>query len=359
MVLALPNLSTLNIAAPKRSRSAGDGRDKEALFEDVVYRLLGDDEDPAAAPNPIPDTRMVAVEPNPYREFHHAWMLDPFDEALFKRIAECQEGADGEDSTFLDLHFFPDSCLVDWSERADDRYGYNTLTASYVALSNNGTFGLGDEWKDQEPGFYAAAYASLWRVQQGIPLDEEVGEDTWSTGAPGILGGGPDKPYLNDWIVSKEDHATIMRVADDPEMWEDYYSDFCPFPDHRYPPALVPYMEGYSYRPSPMLKTDGDEMLKASTRAKASCPFWIPRVVMSGMTPEIAWTPHGNTPRERLQSLLKCITNAELDLYQSTPRLWPRYRLQDLSIVGTYKAYDAFASWWRLKKLDELSKDCP
>ena len=40
MVLALPNLSTLNIAAPKRSRSAGDGRDKEALFEDVVYRLL-------------------------------------------------------------------------------------------------------------------------------------------------------------------------------------------------------------------------------------------------------------------------------------------------------------------------------
>ena len=105
-----------------------------------------------------------------------------------------------------------------------------------------------------------------------------------------------------------------------------------------------------------MLKTDGDEMLKASRRAKASCPFWIPRVVMAGMTPEIAWTPHGNTPRERLQSLLKCITNAELVL---SSRLWPSYRLQDLSIVGTDDAYDAFASWWRLKKLDEESKDCP
>ena len=91
-------------------------RQREA--EDTGAKRLRDDEDSAAAstfdnPNPIPDTRMVAVEPNPYREFHHAWMLDPFDEALFKRIAECQEGAsDGEDSTFLDLHFFPDSCLV-------------------------------------------------------------------------------------------------------------------------------------------------------------------------------------------------------------------------------------------------------
>lgn len=271
-------------------------------------------------------------------------MLDPFDEALFKRIAECQEGAaDDEDSTFLDLHFFPDSCLVEWSGRADDRCGSNTLTASYVALSNNGTFGLGDEWKNQEEGFYAAAYASLWCVQQRIPLDEEVGEDRWSTGAPGILGGGPDKPYLNDWIVSKEDHATIMRVADDPEMWQEYYSDFRAFPDHRYPPVLA-------YRPSPMLKTDGDEMLEASIRTKASCPFWIPRVVMAGMTPEIAWTPHGNTPRERLRSLLKCITNAELDLYG----LWPSYSLQDLSIVGTDNAYDAFTSWWRSKKLDEF-----
>ena len=66
------------------------------------------------------------------------------------------------------------------------------------ASSRNGTFGLGDEWNDQQPGFYAAAYASLWCVQQGIPLDEEVGEDTWSTGAAGILGGGPGKPYLTD-----------------------------------------------------------------------------------------------------------------------------------------------------------------
>ncbi len=67
-----------------------------------------------------------------------------------------------------------------------------------LALSQNGTLGLGDEWKDQEPGFYAAAYAPLWRVQQGIPLDEEVGKDTWSTGAPGIFGGGPNKPSLPD-----------------------------------------------------------------------------------------------------------------------------------------------------------------
>ena len=85
-----------------------------------------------------------------------------------------------------------------------------------------------------------------------------------------------------------------MRVADDPEMWQEYYSDFRPFPDHRYPPVLIPYMEGYPYRPSPMLKTDGDEMLEASTRAKPSCPFWIPRVVVAGMTPEIARTPRGD-----------------------------------------------------------------
>lgn len=71
------------------------------------------------------------------------------------------------------------------------------------------------------------------------------------------------------------------------------------------------------------------------------------------MTPEIAWTPNGNTPRERLRSLLKCITNAELDLSS-----WPSYQLQDLSIVGTDEAYDAFARWWRLERLDKFSKDC-
>lgn len=305
--------------------------------------------------DPTPQTRMVAVEPNPYREFHHAWMLDPLDEDLFRRIAECQEGADGEDSTFLDMHFFPDSCLVEWSARADDRYGSNTLTVSYEALSNNGTFGLGDEWRDQEPGFYAAAYACLWCVQRGIPLDEAIGEDLWSTGSPGILGGGHEKPYLNDWQVSQEDHATIMRIADDPEMWQDYYSDFRPFPNHMYPPVLVPYMEGYPYRPTPMLKTDGDEdMLKASIRVKQSCPFWIPRVVLSGMTPEIAWTPRGDSPGERLRSLLRCVTSAELDVYSR----WPRYNLHDRSIVGTDKAYDAFSSWWSSNKLGELAKGC-
>lgn len=71
------------------------------------------------------------------------------------------------------------------------------------------------------------------------------------------------------------------------------------------------------------------------------------------MLPNCVETPHGNTPRERLQSLLKCITNAELVL---SSRLWPSYRLQDLSIVGTDEAYDAFASWWRSKKLDEMKE---
>lgn len=91
---------------------------RQRKTEDTGANRLRGDEDLAAAsnfdnPNPIPVTRMVAVEPNPYREFRHAWMLDPLDKDLFKRIAECQEGAsDGEDSTFLDLHFFPDSCLV-------------------------------------------------------------------------------------------------------------------------------------------------------------------------------------------------------------------------------------------------------
>ena len=293
--------------------------------------------------------RRVAVTPKPMRQFHRAWMVDPTDSTVFERIADFQEGSDGVESTFDNLHFFPSRSLVTWSGHSDDRYGFNELEVSYSALAQNGTLEEGDEWRDQDVGFWAAAYVGLWYAQNRASFDWND-EDELPSGEAGIFAFG-DEPAtfgLKDWEVSDDDHAVLMKLAEKLENWEDGfgYTDYGKTSGWRHP-AVVYCLDG-GIRSTPSLKVShASTAYEVATRVWRAHPHWVSRVVLVGITPELAWTPHGETPAERLKSLLKCVVWANLDVPTDTGHYnSSQYKLKDAE-AGTDAAYREYVAWWR------------
>ena len=330
---------------------------------------------PRSEPEPEPEPESeasrtaiaIAVDPAPIREFHHMWQVDPTaTDAMLGAIASCQEGAAGDPRlVFTKLHFFADDALRGWSGHTEDRYGSNTLSVSFRALGQNGTFEWGDEWENLvEEGFFAAAYVSLWLVKEGFGLDEFPEDDAWRTRPAGIEGGRGAEAHLRPWKVDRADHELLLRIASETERWDfEEYGGFYVYDRggarKRIDKVLIPTDRA---RFSPVMEVDpaspdSGPFGKAARRVQDACPYWIPRVVLGGLTPEIAWTPYGDSPRERMVHLLKCVTAVTLE--------WPapngvyeyaHYALRNPDLAGTDEAFAEYAEWWKAHNLSVPAK---
>jgi len=255
----------------------------------------------------------------------------------------------GYDESFVGLHFYIDTYLDNFEGAAEDRYGFNTLSASFKALSENGTFTRGDEWRDAEEEFYAAMYVSLWLEQSGLGLENPA---VWRSAShpPGIRA---DPPLYEHWSVDAETHNVLMQAAEMMNYWHFEVSDYG---RRRFLRSEVPPQSTSTTTEPYMIPIEGAETVfnEAIVKVAESCPLWVPSVVIArGLTPEIAWDPKGETSQERLRSLLRCSTRLELEVLNTESGI---YELEDFKLseerkAGTTEALEEYIAWWNSKNL--------